>query len=184
MSEPIFVTFVDLETSGFNADICEIIEAAAVKTIIDDGTIRIVKSCTHKIYPIKPIDPFIARINGYDDDSWYLDSVEINVAIGEVFDLMRGSWHAGSNPRFDEAFLKKAAHHLCWDYPKLASHHLLDVSMLCFPLLIKGEVENLRQGTLSKYYDVPGGGHRALADAMQCFYLFANINNLKIVMEQ
>lgn len=184
MAEPVTITFVDLETSGFNSETCEIIEAAAVKTVVDDDTIRLVDSVSHKIYPRKPINPFIARINGYDDNIWYNDSTGIDIAVGDVFDLMRGAWHAGSNPRFDEAFLKKVAEELSWDYPKLASHHLLDVSMLAFPLLIKGEVEDLRQQTICKYYDIPGGGHRALNDAMQCFYLFANINNLKIVTEQ
>jgi|SRR5690606_16599706 len=184
MAEPIIITFVDLETTGFDSKKCEIIEAAAVRSIVDDGTIRIVARADFKIDPEYPVDPFIARINGYREDVWYQESSQFEDVIGGIFDLMRGAWHAGSNPRFDEKFLMRAAKMLRWDYPKLASYHLLDVSMLAFPLLVKGEVENLRQQTICKYYDIPGGGHRALADAMQCLYLFANINNLKVVTEQ
>lgn len=181
MPEPTIITFVDLETTGFNPETCEIIELAAIRTCIEDNKIRIIDLCEHKVLPEYPVDPFIARINGYNENDWSINYSEFDTAIGNVFDLMRGAWHAGSNPRYDEAFLKKAAEELRWDYPKLASYHLLDVSMQAFPLLITGEVEKLRQEVLCKYYDIPGGGHRALADAMQCFRLFANMNNLKVV---
>ena len=83
------------------------------------------------------------------------------------------------NPKFDEAFLRRAAERFNWEYPKLASYHIIDVTMLAFHLLINGTVETLKQETIAKHYEIGGGGHRAMADAIQCAKLFAKINNLE-----
>src|SRR5690606_29309111 len=99
-------------TTGLDPEKCEIIEAAAVRTVVQQDTIRIVEQVQHKIYPEYPVDPFIARINGFNEIEWSEDFTDFNIAIGEVFDLMRGAWHAGSNPKFDESFLQKAAEEL------------------------------------------------------------------------
>jgi DNA polymerase III epsilon subunit-like protein len=119
-------------------------------------------------------------MNGFNQSDWDKSNVTIDAALGGIFNLMRGNWHAGSNPVFDERFLKKAANKLCWDYPKTASHHLIDVTMLPFNLLIDNKVESLRQEKLADYYQIKGGGHRALSDALQCCEIFARINNLKV----
>jgi hypothetical protein len=53
--------------------------------------------------------------------------------------------------------------------------------MLAFPLLLEGKVEGLGQAKIAKYYNIEGGGHRALADAVQCAKIFATITNLEYV---
>ena len=176
------VTFVDLETTGLDPDVHEIIELAAVRTEIGDGKIVILDTAEYKVCPKYPVDPFVASLNGYNDKEW--DCIECTTdlpsALSGVFNLMRNAWHAGSNPKFDESFLKKAADSFRWGYPKLASFHLLDVSTMAFPLLIEGKVDRLRQESIAKYYEIPGGGHRAMADTMQCLQILARINNLEV----
>lgn len=176
------ITFVDLETSGLNPELHEIIELAAVRTKAGDGKLVVLKTEEWKVYPTLPVDPFVAQINGYNEEEWGLfDNVtSLPDALGKIFALMRDAWHAGSNPKFDEAFLKKAAKDLHWDYNNRSiSYHLLDVTMLAFPLLLEGKVEKLKQEALAKNYGIEGGGHRAMADAIQCAKLFAHINKLE-----
>lgn len=177
------VTFVDLETTGLDPDTHEIIELAAVKTEVGNGKIIILETAEYKVFPNYPVDPFVASLNGYNEEEWGMseDTTYLPDALAGIFNLMRGAWHAGSNPKFDESFMKKAASELRWGYPRLASYHLLDVSTMAFPLLVEGKVDRLRQESIAKYYDVPGGGHRAMADTMQCLRILARINNLEVV---
>lgn len=177
------VTFVDLETTGLDPELNEIIELAAIKTQVGEGKIVIESMYEAKVWPEFPVDPFIAKLNGFDYEQWeHSDNLEdIPTAVGKIFELMRGSWHAGSNPKFDASFLEKAAKDIHWNYPKLASYHLLDVSTMAFPLLMEGKVERLRQEKIAESLGITGGGHRAMADTQQCMEIFAKLNALQIV---
>lgn len=174
------VTFVDLETTGLDADLHEIIEIAAIKTSVSNGEVFIITNCSFTITPKLPVDPFVANINGFNDHVPAL-AVSLDYALGRIFDLMRGAYHAGSNPAFDAAFLKKAADRFHWMYPTLSSYFLIDVtSMFGLPLVLNGAIEEMNQENLAKHYEIDGGGHRALADARQCLEIFAKVNSLKI----
>lgn len=176
------VTFVDLETTGLDPEWNEIIELAAIKTQVGEGKVVIEGLYEAKVMPEFPVDPFIAKLNGFDYEQWVLsDLEELPVAVGNIFALMRDSWHAGSNPKFDASFLEKAAREFHWSYPKLASYHLLDISTMAFPLLIEGKVERLQQENIAESLGIPGGGHRAMADTKQCMEIFAKLNALQIV---
>lgn len=179
--EIVNITFVDLETTGLNSEMHEITEFGAVKTRVEERKLIIEEEIEFKVLPRYPINPFVAELNGYNQDDWDMESVDLPLALGETFRLMRNSWFAGSNPKFDDGFLRKAAAELHWDYPKLASYHLVDVSMLAFPLLLERKVEGLAQAKIAKYYNIEGGGHRALPDAIQCAKIFAKITNLEYV---
>ena len=175
------ITFVDLETTGLKPDRHEIIEFAAIRTFVSEGNIYVNSQVSFKVQPSYPIDPFVAKLNGYNFEEWERESVSLDVALGGIFDLMRDAWHAGSNPKFDEEFLKNAARDFNWEYPKISSYHLIDVSVLAFPLFLEGKVEKLKQEKLGEYLGIQGGGHRALTDAKQCMEIFAKLNSLNLV---
>lgn len=176
------VTFVDLETTGLDAHRHELIEAAAIKTRVNkDNEIEVIDHYNCKVKPKRPVHPAIARLNGYNEWAWSQDGQKLELAVGKVFDLMEGSWHAGSNPRFDAGFLANAARKLHWNYPKLASHHLIDVTTLSFDLYLHEKINKLNQDNLATYYELGGCKHRAFDDALQCLKIFAKTQNLKIV---
>ena len=76
--------------------------------------------------------------------------------------------------------MRKAAEDVHWEYPKLASYHILDVTLLAFPLLVVGDVPKLSQDTIAQYYGIESGHHSAMGDAMCCLKIFAKIHNLEI----
>jgi DNA polymerase III alpha subunit (gram-positive type) len=175
------ITFVDTETTGLSWEENELIELAAIRTVVvDNKYIQKISTCSNKVLPKNPPSPRVARINHYDSTIWTKRAVPLCVALGNVFDLMEGSWHAGSNPIFDERFLKKAGKSLGWEYPKLISHHLLDVTTLSFKPYLEGKIKNLRQCVLAPYYNLGETQHSALQDVQQCIKLFAATLNLEI----
>ena len=101
------VTFVDLETTGLDPKRHEIIEAAALRTIVTRDCILVKEVFWGCCLPQHPVNPAVAKINGYDYDTWMerYDLTTLEEVLGEVFRLMHGSWHAGSNPKFDESML-------------------------------------------------------------------------------
>lgn len=181
-----YITFVDLETTGLNEHKHEIIEFAAIRTVVNYSSsvkkITVLNSFSSKHKPTLPVDPFVAKINHYTEEEWK-DSVSLEEGLEKTFDLMRDSWHAGSNPKFDADFLKVAADSFNWGYPRLASYHLLDVSNLALKLFLEGNVEKLKQETLSSYFKLGETKHRALDDTIQCMNIFAKLYDLKVVDE-
>lgn len=177
------ISFVDLETTGLHAETHEIIEVGLVKAHIDGANLVLTKIIDEKVLPEMPVDPRVAKINGYNEEEWALYGDYIATVLPELFEEMEGTWHAGSNPRFDEAFLKNYANRFRWSYPKLSSYHLLDVTAQALPLLLQGKIEKLKQENVAEYYGISGGGHRAFSDALQCAEIFAVLNNLIVVKD-
>jgi DNA polymerase III subunit alpha, Gram-positive type len=178
------ITFIDIETTGLDPSVHEIIELAAIRTDIIDSKIHVLHDADFKVKPKKPVDPFVASINHYDEKVWEKDSVEFYFALGSILNTMRGSTHAGSNPKFDESFLRKAVDEVHWSYPKLSSYHLIDVSVLALPLLLKGKIERIKQDVLATHFKLTPQNHTAMGDANQCMEIFANLNELEIVISE
>lgn len=180
-----YITFVDTETTGLDYLTHEIIELAAIKTVINYSdsvkTITIIDQVSCKVKPTKPVDPFVAKINHYTKEEWEHDSVELHIGLEKVFELMKGTWHAGSNPAFDARFLKVAADSFNWSYPNLASYHLLDTSNLGFKLFLEGKVIKLKQEALAEYFNLGKTNHRALDDAFQCMQIFTKLYSLNLI---
>lgn len=181
-----YLTFVDTETTGLDENLHDLIEIAAVKTVIETSStvelrrITVLETMCEKIKPNLPVDPVVKKINNYKESDWE-NAISLPEALEKVFELMQNSWHCGSNPAFDQRFLKKAASDLHWTYPRLANYHLVDISTFAFPLLFQGKIAKIGQDTISRYYELGACEHSALADAMQCMKIFATINQLEII---
>lgn len=183
----IYLSSIDLETSGLDEQDDEIIQIAIAKTKatfnkeISIYEFSDLETFEAKINPIKEVPDFIAKINNYDKKVWEREAVETpSLVYKRLFGMMEGSWHVGSNPGFDERFLRKAAKNNSLDYPKLTSYHPMDVVMeVGFPLYLKGKIEKLKLNDLCKYFKLGEEKHEALDDALKCLKLLKiNFNNI------
>jgi DNA polymerase III epsilon subunit-like protein len=166
------IAFVDLETTGLSPKSEDIIEAACIVVEATITNVNVLKTIHGKVKPDVEVSDFIRNLTGYNEEEWERDSVHPKELYAEIFSAMEGCWHAGSNPVFDDGFLKVAASKHNITMPKLASYHYLDVTNLYFDLLLEGKVEKLRQETVAAHLGIEGGGHRALSDAKQCLDIF------------
>ena len=94
---------VDVETTGLDAEFCEIIEIGAV--VVKEG--KILNPISTLIKPINPIPSFITLLTGISNDMVeYAPS--IYDAIIPIADLLNGKTVVGHNICFDDKFLRKA----------------------------------------------------------------------------
>jgi len=181
---PIDICCLDLETTGLDENVHEIVEIAAIRGKITNGKLNISKKFNVKILPTKPVNPKVAKYNGYNEETWKQAPNLTSLAngVGGLVDMMEGAWHIGSNPDYDRRFLTKAFKKLNWVYPTVKSHHVLDVPMLYFDLYLSGKVEKIQQEIISNYLGFkPYEAHRALSDTYRCLELFAHKYEYEII---
>ena len=156
------LAFLDLETTGLDPSKHEIIEAAVVR--VDGRTLEERAAVSVRIAPmlIGSADPEALRINGFDADTW--NGSPITEALPRVIPLLGDATLAGHNvARFDLTFMLAACNALGLAMPR--SKYVLDVASLCWPLLVRGEVESLSLAALCSHFGISNdGAHGSLAD--------------------
>ncbi|MFA6471741.1 MAG: exonuclease domain-containing protein, partial [Candidatus Latescibacterota bacterium] len=95
---------VDIETTGLNADLHEIIEIGAVKLV--DG--KIVAEYSELVKPEKPVPEHITHLTGISDKD-LKKACTIREVLPSFLDFVSGSRILGQNVGFDVAFLRAAA---------------------------------------------------------------------------
>lgn len=162
MSRPI--VFLDLETTGLDPKVHEIIEVAAIQV---DALSLIELDVLHmRVKPERLGDASVhaLNMNGFDVEEWE-DASFIGAALIQLYPLLDGAILAGHNVAFDRAFLDAAYEYLKLQPPKI-DHHTLDTASLAWPLYVNGEIDSLSLATVCKALNVEGGPpHRALSDA-------------------
>ena len=100
MKKPL--AFVDVETTGLNPQLHEIIEISIIKVCPIHGTTNF----TRKITPlhIEYADTKALEINGYNKKEWQ-DSEDCEMVMSKVSDMLAGCTLVGHNIRFDEEFI-------------------------------------------------------------------------------
>ena len=93
----------DLETTGLNPILCEIIEIAAFK--VKDG--EIVDRYHTYVKPTKPIPPEITTLTGIDDER-VRDASSIDVVLPQFLDFCGDLPLCAHNADFDVSFVKRA----------------------------------------------------------------------------
>ena len=95
---------IDIETTGLDPNLHEIIEIGAVK--IQDGDI--IGEYSELVKPEKPVPEFITHLTGITNKD-VKSAGSIWDVIPSLLDFIRGYRLVGQNVRFDVAFLRKAA---------------------------------------------------------------------------
>ena len=98
------LAFIDVETTGLNSQLHEIIEISIIKVCPIHG----MTNYTSKIKPkrIQYAEPKALLINGYNEKEWS-DAPDVDQVMSRVAQLTSGCILVGHNVRFDEDFVSE-----------------------------------------------------------------------------
>lgn len=154
------LVFVDVESSGLDPVVNEILEFAAIK-----GS----ETMVMKIKPrrIHTAHPKALEVNGYNEVEW-ADAVDISVAAPKIIAFLRDAVLVGHNVKFDvgfiESFLKEAGINERIDY------HTICTCSIAYVFLVPKGLESLSLKPVCEFLGLPPEPdlHRALAGATAC----------------
>lgn len=172
-----YITIVDLETTGLDPKQHEILQVAAKRLSFETGpdwkkTLHEEANIFFKTQPTCwDVDPFVARLNGFDPDDWRKTGVRLPTALAALFPLLEGAYWVGSKPSFDQGFVFDAAKRLGWQFPRLAGHHPIDLTSAFVKLWLEGEISKVGQAQVMDIFTATPQTHRADDDVEGLFQL-------------
>ncbi len=172
--------FIDLETTGLNLDLHEIVEVGCL--VVDGRSLEIVDEYHAKVIPenLKKASKEGLRISGYSKDKWK-DAKALKIVLKEIVRLAPDAMVAGWKVDFDwwflEKYFKKYKIKYSFDY------HLIDVISLAYVYFReKDEPVELSLGLVCKELGVPihekhheGIGHNAMDDIIATYQVFKKL---------
>ena len=166
-----FVVF-DVETTGLEAENCEIIEIAAVK--VEGGIIT--EKFETLVKPKKEISEEITNINGITNDM-VKDAPKIEDVIVDFFRFTKGSVMSGYNVGFDMKFVSVSAQKMGLTF----DNEVQDVMAMARMSGLK--CKNLKLGTVCKELDIKlSNAHRAFYDTLATAELMLKLNEEKNIV--
>lgn len=170
------LVFVDLETSGLDPRVHEILEVAAIR--VDAETFIERKRFVATVRPTLPVDPQAAAVNGYTPEAWW-DAVPLDEALHGLTRVIEGARWVGSKPSFDFDFVQTNLRACGREMPELASHRLVDVSAMAEPLIAAGVVRSGGLEALRTFFEVETGpAHRAENDVRATMQVYRSLLRL------
>lgn len=169
--------FVDIETTGLDADKHEIIEVATILTSFDGQTV--VDRWEQKVLAERPQEAELQAllINGYSEDQWIKAGAVSQATLATAIEpRLENATFVGQNVSFDEGFLRALFRRFNlkpnWDY------HKVDTAVLSWPFF----VTNPDLKGVSLKYMAPFLGvepepaiHRAAAGAETCRRVYVTL---------
>lgn len=154
------LAFTDVETTGLDPLMNEILEFACVK-----GN----ESLVMKIKPrrIHTAHPKALEVNGYNEAEW-ADAEDISTAAPKIIAFLRDSVFVAHNAKFDvafiESFLREAG------ITERIDYHVVDTTGLAYIFLVPKGLESLSLKPVCEFLGLEPepGMHRALAGASTC----------------
>ena len=164
--------FFDSETGGLSPVHNDLVEVACIVT--DPSGKDILGEYSVKVFPERPVDPKAAAVNGYTEVKWAAEAVKLDEAMVHLLKLARNTALVAHNAPFDWGFLEMAMARRAQRWP--GDYHRFCTVALATPLLKAGLVENLKLGTLTKYFGIKhDDAHTALADVRACRELYLKL---------
>jgi len=177
-----FLCFTDTETSGLDPERHEILEIAAIRMkqpTPESGEIVMPEEVSRMhqyVLPTKPVDPQVAKLNGYSPEKWAENkAVPIEVALQEYVPILNDSRMAGQNPLFDFGFIMAALKRLNWTWPWKCGYHLLDVASMAWPLVAMHKTPGVNQESLVELLGLGTQTHTAISDVEQCVEVYKKL---------
>lgn len=155
---------VDLEMSGANAQVHEILDAGGVRAAVEPGFPE-ERSWGARVRPrrIGNAEVGALKVSGYSPREWR-NAIEAEDAIAALADLGRGAIVTGWGIGGDLAFLAEGVRRagVQWPFAPFA----IDVQGIARALLVAGEVDRFNLGHVADRLGIGRmGEHGALADA-------------------
>ncbi len=171
--------FLDLETSGLEAEKHEIMEIGAVK-VSPRKPYKILGELEIKVNPKKfeTADPEALKVVEYSREKWK-DATSVETALKALDEFATDGILVGFNVTFDWAMLQKAYFELGKLDP--FHYHRLDVlSMAYLKLYGKSSLKRFSLSNVCKVLGVERGDkHQALSDARATYLVFKKLIGLK-----
>ncbi|MAG27851.1 hypothetical protein CMI47_20180 [Candidatus Pacearchaeota archaeon] len=164
------LAFVDIETTGLDPLIHEMIEIAVIR---EDREPWVTKIAPEKLYTasLKALE-----INHYSAEAWK-DAPRMVRVISEIQTLLSDCVVVAHNAGFDSSFILK--HLREHRVVKGISHHWLDTATLAYHLLVPRGLESLSLAAICDFLEISNtGAHSALIDAERCQKVFQKLVNL------
>lgn len=162
---------VDIETTGLNPGLDEIIEIGAVKVMKDE----VVDTYSTLVLCQSPPSKEITELTGIDAAMIQKNGQELSVAIAGLLDFFGDLPLLSHNADFDYRFIRAACEEL--GIPPFSNRRIDTLSLS--RRLVK-DVDNYRLGTMLKYFSIEYvGEHRGFTDCMSTKLLYDRLLELK-----
>jgi DNA polymerase III subunit alpha, Gram-positive type len=165
------IFFYDLETTGLNPGIHEIIEIGAV--LVSQPDFQVIKTYEAKVIPehIETASPEALKVNHYDPENWH-DAIPLAQMMREICEMAENSIPAGFNVTFDWAFIQAALNQV--GLPDPFYYHRVDVMSVAFAKHYKdANFVKYSLNEMCNHYNVTNRmAHTALADAQATYEVF------------
>lgn len=164
------LAFIDLETTGLDAERHEIIEIGAIiaRQIPKDGQgneLEIIEEFDLKIKPehIETSDPEALNINGYNEMDWMF-AISLESAMKLLAEKTEGAMLVAQNVSFDWLFLEKAFFKT--GIQNKMDYHRIDILSMAYAKLYHDpRAQKFSLRSLCEYYEIKNErAHTALAD--------------------
>lgn len=174
------LAFIDVETTGTDPDVHEIIELGLVLTKLKDGALTVVDQLDLKIHPerIEAADPVALRINGYTEADW-LFATTLEDALKSFADKTDGAVFVAHNITFDNAFIDAAFKKT--GIKNTMYFQKMDTLSIAFAKLHEeGDMGKLSLKALCEKFGIQNArAHSAFADAYATYEVFKKLFNFK-----
>ena len=170
MKKPL--AFVDVETTGLNAQLHEIIEISIIKVCPIHGT----TNYTSKIKPvyIEHAENKALEINGYNPKDWR-QAPDAEMVMSKVSDMLAGCILVGHNISFDEEFIFET----CFRHGIKTRYDRRMIDTVTLALEHLHNLESVSMDSIREYFGwVPG--HRARIDVLQTYMLYKKLNRATV----
>ena len=175
------LAFIDLETSGLNSTIHEILEIGMVlaEQIISTDrkvNLKIVDELDLRVAPkhIEKADPESLKIIHYSPEKW-LFAADLKDALGALSKKTTDAMMVGHNVAHDHAFLERAFTET--GIVNSMHYHKLDTISIAYAKLCgREDIEKLSLHFLSQYLGIENKQpHSAISDARTTFLIFEKL---------
>lgn len=173
------IAITDVETTGLDANINEIIEIGLV--VFDDQTFEILDTLDIKIKPEHPetFDPIAKKVNGYNEKLWE-NSVSLEEAMKIYVSKTNDAMFCAHNVTFDYNFITKAL-----EKSKMTNsffnYYTIDTYSLAWSKIPHDKIESWSLKSICEYLEIAPEPevHRGINGAMVEYEVYKKLMSIK-----